>query len=41
MLFRSVCGIELLNANGQLRTEDGAKLIVVNEIDGKLQEVPL
>jgi uncharacterized protein YuzE len=34
-------GIELLNANAQLETEDGGNLVVVNEALGQRQELPL
>lgn len=37
----TVYGIELLNANRQLRGEDGGRLIVVNEAKGERQEIPL
>jgi len=37
----TVYGIELLNANEQLRMEDGPKLIIENEEDGRRQEVML
>ena len=37
----TVYGIELLNANEQLQSEDGPTLVIVNEDDGKRQEVPL
>jgi uncharacterized protein YuzE len=37
----TVYGIELLNANEQLRIEDGPKLIIVNEEAGSRQEVNL
>ena len=37
----TVYGIELLNANEQLRAEDQGKLIVVNEAAGDCREVPL
>jgi len=35
----SVYGIELLNANEQLRAADGGKLILVDEVDGREVEV--
>ena len=35
----TVYGIELLNANEQLRGEDGGKLVI--EREGKRQEIPL
>jgi len=37
----TVYGIELLNANEQLRGEDGGNLILVNEAEGKRREIPL
>jgi uncharacterized protein YuzE len=37
----TVYGIELLNANEQLRAEDGGKFVLVNEAQGKQQEIPL
>jgi uncharacterized protein YuzE len=37
----TVYGIELLNANEQLRGEDQGKLIVVNEADGDEREMLL
>ena len=37
----TVYGIELLNANEQLRAEDQGKLVVVNEERGESQEIPL
>ena len=36
----TVYGIELLNANEQLRGEDGGCLVLVNEANGKRQEIP-
>ena len=36
-----VYGIELLNANQQLRAEDHGKLIVVNEAVGDKKEIPI
>ena len=36
-----IYGIELLNANEQLRAEDQGKLVVVNEAAGKQQEITL
>ena len=36
-----VYGIELLNANEQLRAEDGGNLVLVNEAKGDRQELPL
>ena len=37
----TIYGIELLNANEQLRTADKGKLIIVNESSGERQEVSL
>ncbi len=37
----SVYGIELLNANQQLRSEDQGNLVIVNEALGSKLEVPL
>jgi uncharacterized protein YuzE len=37
----TVYGIELLNANEQLRGKDGGHLVVVNEAVGKTQEIAL
>ncbi len=37
----TVYGIELLNANQQVRAEDQGKLVVINEALGDRQEVPL
>jgi len=37
----TVYGIELLNANEQLRGEDGGRLVLVNEADGQEREIPL
>jgi uncharacterized protein YuzE len=37
----TVYGIELLNANEQLRGEDGGHLVVVNEAAGKTEEIVL
>ena len=37
----TVYGIELLNANPQLRSEDGGHLVIVNEALGQRREVPL
>jgi uncharacterized protein YuzE len=37
----TVLGIELLNANAQIRGEDHGKLIVVNEARGESQELIL
>ena len=37
----TVYGIELLNANVQLGTEDQGKLVVINEALGNRQEIPL
>jgi uncharacterized protein YuzE len=37
----SVYGIELLNANEQLRGADGGQLVLVDEADGREVTVPL
>jgi len=37
----TVYGIELLNANTQLRAGDAGALVVVNEARGDRQEIPL
>jgi uncharacterized protein YuzE len=37
----TVYGIELLNANDQLRATDGGRLVVVDETAGRRIEVPL
>ena len=37
----TVCGIELLNANEQLRAEDQGKFVLVDESSGQRQEVAL
>ena len=37
----SVYGIELLNANEQLRAADGGRLVVVDEVEGKETALPL
>ena len=37
----TVYGIELLNANAQLRAADGGQLIVVDEVTGRRVEIPL
>lgn len=37
----TIYGLELLNANVQLKTSDGGRLIVVNEELGKQSELPL
>jgi uncharacterized protein YuzE len=37
----TVCGIELLNANQQLRSEDHGNLVIVNEAIGERREIPL
>ena len=36
----TVYGIELLNANEQLRGEDAGNLVLVNEASGERQELP-
>ncbi len=37
----TVYGIELLNANEQLQSEDSGNFVLVNEASGERQEVPL
>ena len=37
----TIYGIELLNANEQLRGQDGGKLLVINEARDELVELPL
>ncbi len=37
----TVYGIELLNANEQMRHEDSGELVVINEATGKRAELPL
>jgi uncharacterized protein YuzE len=37
----TVYGIELLDANHQLRSEDHGNLIIVNEAIGERREIPL
>ena len=37
----TIYGIELLNANEQLRKEDKGKILVINEATGEQTEVPL
>lgn len=37
----TVYGIELLNANSQLRQEDGDRLVMLNEVTGERAEVKL
>jgi hypothetical protein len=37
----TVYGIELLNANAQLRAADGGRFVVVDEVAGQRIEVPL
>ena len=37
----TVYGIELLNANQQVRAEDQGKLVVINEASGERQEILL
>ena len=37
----TVYGIELLNANEQLRATDGGALVVINEAIGDRREIPL
>ena len=36
----TVYGIELLNANAQLRGEDAGNLVLVNEASGERRELP-
>jgi len=36
-----IYGIELLNANEQLQSEDMGKLLVINEATGEQKELPL
>lgn len=37
----TVYGIELLNANEQLRAGDDGSLVIINEADGERREIPL
>ena len=37
----TVYGIELLDANAQLEAEDDGNLVVINEVIGRRQELPL
>ncbi len=37
----SIYGIELLNANEQIRREDAGELVVINEATGQRTEFPL
>jgi len=37
----TVYGIELLNANQQLRSEDQGNLVIVNQAAGDTREIPL
>ena len=37
----TIYGIELLNANEQMRSEDEGKLVVVNEATGEQMKLPL
>jgi uncharacterized protein YuzE len=37
----TIYGIELLNANEQLRGDDGGQLVVVNEAAGKTENISL
>ncbi|MDY7010387.1 MAG: DUF2283 domain-containing protein [Planctomycetota bacterium] len=37
----TVYGVELLNANEHLRSEDGGNLVLINEARGDRQEIPL
>jgi len=36
----TVYGIELLNANHQLRSEDDGNLVIINEAIGERREIP-
>ena len=37
----TIYGIELLNANQQLRSEDQGNLVIINEAVGDRREIPL
>jgi uncharacterized protein YuzE len=37
----TIYGIELLNANEQLRTEDDGKMVIINEAIGDRREIDL
>ena len=37
----TVYGIELLDANAQLKAEDNGNLVIINEAIGRRQELPL
>ena len=37
----TIYGIELLNANEQLRGDDGGQLVIVNEAAGKTENIAL
>jgi len=37
----TIYGIELLNANEQLRKEDAGRILVINDATGERAEVPL
>jgi uncharacterized protein YuzE len=37
----TIYGIELLNANDQLKREDAGKLLIINEATGEQAELPL
>ena len=37
----TIYGIELLNANKQLKAEDAGNLVIINEARGDRQEIPL
>jgi uncharacterized protein YuzE len=37
----TIYGIELLNANEQLRKENGGRILVINEATGEQTEIPL
>jgi hypothetical protein len=41
VLNGTIYGIELLNANEQLRREDTGRLLVINEATGEHTELPL
>lgn len=37
----TIYGIEMLNANAQLKREDEGRFLVINEASGKCTEIPL
>jgi len=37
----TIYGIELLNANAQLRTTDDGRMVIVNQADGEEHAIPL